>query len=418
MEPVKAILLGAGSRGKDTYAEFAKKNPGSLKIVAVAEPNPERRRAVQEEHGIPDALAVASWEEALRAEVDAEAVIVATQDKMHVDPVVASIHKNLHILCEKPIAPTAQECLRIEAAATRYDKVFLVGHVLRYTVFFSTIKELLDSGRIGSLIGIEHSENVGHVHMSHSYVRGNWRRKEESSPMILAKSCHDMDILLWLAGADCQSLSSYGDLHYFTPEHAPAGAPARCLDGCPQAESCPYNAQKIYLTDKTRWPVNVITTDLSLEGRIRALETGPYGRCVFRCDNDVVDHQVVALKFLNGVTATFTMTGFSMTTHRTIRLMGTEGEILGEMEGNSVVVRHFSSGSIENIEVSHLESGHSGGDPNLISDFTRLVRSGNGGGRTSAVHSIQSHLMAFAAEESRLRGGELVAMADFKKRLG
>ena len=415
MEPVRAILLGAGSRGKDTYAEFAKKNPGSLKIVAVAEPNPERRRAVQEEHGIPDALSVGRWEEALRAPSGAEAVIVATQDKMHVEPVIASIGKDLHILCEKPIAPTAQECLRIEAAAARYDKVFLVGHVLRYTNFFSKVKELLDAGRIGRLVGIEHSENVGHIHMSHSFVRGNWRRMEESSPMILAKSCHDMDILLWLAGSDCQSLSSYGDLNYFKSGHAPAGAPARCLDGCPAAESCPYNVQKIYLTDKTRWPVNVITTDLSMEGRIRALETGPYGRCVFRCDNDVVDHQVVALKFANGVTATFTMTGFSMTTHRTIRLMGTEGEILGEMEDSSVTVRHFPSGSIERTEIAHLESGHSGGDPNLIADFTRLVRSGSGGGRTSAVHSIQSHLRAFAAEESRLRGGELVGMADFRK---
>jgi predicted dehydrogenase len=416
MEPVKAILLGAGSRGKDTYAEFAKKNPSSLRLVAVAEPEPSRRRAVMEEHGIPERFAFASWEDALRADSGAEAVIIATQDRMHIEPVIASIGRNLHILCEKPMAPTAEECLRIELASVRYDKVFLISHVLRYTNFFNTIKGLLDSKRIGALIGIEHNENVGHVHMSHSFVRGNWGRKEDSSPMILAKSCHDMDALLWLAGADCESLSSYGELNYFKPERAPAGAPKRCLDGCPEAEACPYNAQKIYLTDNVRWPVNVIATDLSMKGRMSALEEGPYGRCVFRCDNDVVDHQVVAMKFKNGVTATFTMTAFSMTTHRTIRLMGTEGEILGDMEDNGIEVREFSSGAIERISVAHLASGHSGGDPNLIADFTRLVRARGGGGRTSVLESVQSHLMAFAAEDSRINGGGLVRMSDFRKR--
>jgi predicted dehydrogenase len=414
MEPIRAILLGAGSRGQFTYAEFTKNNPTLLKIVAVADTDPVRRKAVQEAHGIPDGYSFSSWEEALESKAPADAVIIALQDKMHVAPIIAGMKRGLHILCEKPIAPTLEECLKLETASRDYNKVFMIAHVLRYTNFFTTVKGLLDSGRIGKLIGIEHNENVGHVHMSHSFVRGNWRNKAQSSPMILAKSCHDMDILLWLAGTDCLSLSSYGSLNYFNAANAPAGAPKRCLDGCPHSESCPFNVQKIYLGKWTGWPVNVVSNDLSLEGRLAALKTSPYGRCVFRCDNDVVDHQSVSLRFANGVTASFIMTAFSMTTHRNIRLVGTDGEILGDMEDNNIEVRQFSSGSIERITVAHLESGHAGGDPNLIADFARLAQAGGNNGRTSILQSIQSHVMAFAAEESRLNGGSLVEIKGFR----
>lgn len=415
MEPVKALLLGAGSRGKDTYAEFAKRHPDLLKLVGVAEPNRERREAVRLEHGIPAEAAFEHWEEAFAGKVGAEAVIIATQDQMHRGPILASIEGGYHILCEKPIVPTLKECVEIHDRASGYNKVFLISHVLRYTNFFSQIKELLESGKLGRLIGIDLNENVGHVHTAHSFVRGNWRRAGDSSPMILAKSCHDMDILYWLAGSECDSLSSYGALNHFRPENAPEGAPERCLDGCPAMKSCPYNAQRIYLSDNVDWPVNIISTDLSLEGRIAALKTGPWGRCVYRCDNDVVDHQVVGLRFGNGVTATFTMSGFTMTTHRNIKLMCTEGEILGDMEDNYIEVRHFSSGNVDRISVAHLEVGHSGGDPNLIADFVNLIRSKSTEGRTSAKASLHSHLMAFAAEKSRQADGKLVHLRELAK---
>jgi predicted dehydrogenase len=307
-----------------------------------------------------------------------------------------------------------EECRAIEKGSAAFTRVFMICHVLKYTTFFSKIKELLDAGRIGRLIGIDLIENVGHLHLSHSFVRGNWRNLAESSPMILAKSCHDMDILRWLAGAPCESLSSYGALHYFTAKNAPPGAPERCLDGCPHLTTCPYHVSKIYLTDYAGWPVNVIATDLSLEGRLRALETGPYGRCVFRCDNDVVDHQTVAIQFTNGVSANFTMSGFTMETHRNITLFGTGGEIRGDMEAEHISVKEFSSRNREDIKLAAPIGGHSGGDVNLLTDFVRNVRDQDGSARTSIKDSFESHYMAFAAEYSRLNKARTISLGDFK----
>ncbi|MDR0998597.1 MAG: Gfo/Idh/MocA family oxidoreductase, partial [Treponema sp.] len=334
MEPVKVLLLGAGNRGMYTYAEYAKMNPTMLKIAAVAEPDEAKRKKIQAEHRIAGNFAFRSWDDAFAGFPPVEGLIISTQDQMHAGPLAKAMERNVHILCEKPIVPSLEECRQIEKNSSGFTRVFMIAHVLKYTVFFSKIKELLKEGRIGKLVGIDLIENVGHIHYSHSFTRGNWRNLAESSPMILAKSCHDMDMLYWLAGAPCESLSSYGSLNYFKKENAPQGAPKRCLDACPHMIECPYFAPKIYLTDNIKWPANVITTDLSMEGRLKALETGPYGRCVFHCDNDVVDHQTVALRFANGVTANFTMSGFTMETHRTITLFGTGGEITGDMEMN------------------------------------------------------------------------------------
>jgi predicted dehydrogenase len=290
----------------------------------------------------------------------------------------------------------------------------MVAHVLKYTAFFSKIKEILDAGRAGRLIGIDLIEFTGHIHYSHSFCRGAWRNRAESSPMILAKSCHDMDMLRWLAGSPCESLSSYGSLNFFKAENAPPGAPRRCLDGCPRMLECPYYAPKIYLGDNTGWPVNVISADLSMEGRTRALETGPYGRCVFYCDNDVVDHQTVAARFSNGVSAVFTMSGFTRDIHRGITLFGTGGEINGDMEENTIRVKDFSSGDIDTISLAPPAGGHSGGDYNFISDFVRMVRDKTGSGKNTAGSSFESHYMAFAAEESRLDSGRTIRLPEFK----
>jgi predicted dehydrogenase len=302
----------------------------------------------------------------------------------------------------------------IEKAAAGFNEVFMTGYVLQYTPFFSRIKSLIAGGRIGKLIGIDLVENVGHIHMSHSFVRGNWRNKNESSCMILAKSCHDMDMLAWLSGSSCASLSSGGKLNYFKAENAPEGAPPRCLDGCPHMGECPYHVSKIYLTNDTDWPTNVITTDLSIEGRMKALKEGPYGRCVFHCDNDVVDHQTVLLHFANGVEASFTMSGFTMETHRTITVFGTEAEISGDMEENRITVKDFSSRNYEEITVAEPAGGHSGGDTGLCTDFVRKIQEGSGGGLISVKQCLESHYMAFAAEESRLRGAAALKMEEFK----
>ncbi|GHV66316.1 oxidoreductase [Spirochaetia bacterium] len=414
MEPVKAALMGAGSRGTYTYADYAKMNPAMLKIVAVAEPVEARRKKIQDEHHLSDDRVFTDWKDAMQAlPEDAEAVIIATQDKMHAGPLAEAMARNLHIICEKPIVPSLGECGEIEKKSAPFNKVFMIAHVLKYTAFFSRIKELLDQGRIGKLIGIDLVENTGHVHMSHSFVRGNWRNLSESSPMILAKSCHDMDMLHWLAGAPCESLSSYGDLHYFKKENAPQDAPLRCLDGCPHMEDCPYHVSKIYLGPDTGWPVNVISTDLSIEGRFKALQEGPYGRCVFHCDNDVVDHQSVSLRFANGVLASFTMTAFSMDITRNITLFGTGGEMSGNLEKGLITIKDFSSRNIDNIAIAPATGGHSGGDENFITDFVRTIR-GGGAARNAVKNAFESHYMAHAAEYSRLRGAQTIRLEDIK----
>lgn len=415
MKPIRVALLGAGNRGRYVYAEYAKQRPNEMKIVAVAEPDDAKRAAIAEEHGIEHAYVCKDWKELFSKPLDIDAVIIATQDTMHREPILSAMEKHYHILCEKPIVTTEEHCHEIAKKAEGFDKVFAIGHVLRYSPFFTRVKNILDSGELGRLIGIELDESVGHIHQSHSFVRGHWRNKEESSPMILAKSCHDMDMLCFLAGSGCESLNSYGELYHFKAENAPQGAPSRCLDGCPVERECPYAAQKIYLGKNTDWPVNVITTDLSMEGRIKALQSGPWGRCVYHCDNDVVDHQVVQARFLNGVVASFTMSGFTMETHRTLRLMGTKAELKGDMEQGIIEIDEFSSRDHKTIRIETNKEGHSGSDELFVSDFIRQVRENDQEGKTSFNASLQSHFMAFAAEASRLAQGKKIEVATFSK---
>ncbi|MFA6840814.1 MAG: Gfo/Idh/MocA family oxidoreductase [Sphaerochaetaceae bacterium] len=413
MEPVRIALLGAGNRGRRIYADYAKSHPQELKVVAIAEPDDVKRGEIVTEHDIRQEYAVKDWHDLFREKLPIEAVVIAIQDAMHRDAILACIEKNYHILCEKPIVTTYEDSRIIADASKKFKKVFVIAHVLRYSPFFTRVKQLVAQGEIGRLIGIELDECVGHIHMSHSFVRGNWRDSTTSAPMILAKSCHDMDILLYLAAADCESLSSYGDLHYFTAENAPKNAPARCTDNCPHVEECPYAAQKIYLGKNIGWPVNIITTDLSIEGRLKALKEGPWGRCVFHCDNNVVDHQTVNAKFTNGVVATFTMSGFTMDTHRSVRLMGTDGELIGNMEKGTIAISNFSSRDKKTIEIETPKDGHSGSDARFVADFVHSVRNNNVSGETSIGNSLQSHYMAFAAETSRLADGERMMISQF-----
>ncbi len=406
MRTITVALIGAGQRGMN-YAQYALQNPHEMRIMAVAEPVAERRNACKELHGLAEDRCFAHWDDLFSGPKLADAVMICTQDKQHYEPTMKALEAGYHVLLEKPMSPSAEECIRMGEMAARTSRVFSICHVLRYTNFFRAIKQLLEQGAIGKLMSITHNENVGYWHQAHSFVRGNWRRKDESSPMILAKSCHDLDILQWLAGADCTRVSSFGSLSHFTSDNAPEGAPQRCLDGCPAAADCLYYAPKQYLTDNLRWPTSAISDDLSYEGRYKALQEGPYGRCVYHCDNDVVDHQVVNLEFANEVTAAFTMSAFTRDVSRTIKLMGSKGEIRGAMEKNEIEVIHFGTGKVERISFEDLGGhvGHGGGDWGLMRDFLGMIREdGKRTSLTSAEHSVQSHLMAFAAEQSRVEG--------------
>lgn len=401
MKPITAIVLGAGNRGS-VYAGFAKAYPEMLQVVAVAEPRADRRNILAGDLNVPESGRFASWQELLAKPRMADCAFVCTLDDDHTAPAIRAMELGYHVLLEKPMSNTEEECRLIVDTANQTGRTLAVCHVLRYTPFYMTLKNLIDQGQVGQVTAINQIENVGYWHQAHSFVRGNWRTVRETSPMILQKSCHDMDILLWLMGKDCRRVQSFGSLGHFTPENAPAGAPQRCLDGCPHADTCPYYAPALYMDmQRTGWPVDVITTDLSEEGRRKALEEGPYGRCVYHCDNDVVDRQVVNLEFDGGAVATFTMTAFSADFSRQLKIFGTQGQITADMGTQEIILHRFGE---EKKTIPMLEdgekSGHGGGDYGILRDFLHILRNG-GESRTSAGISLQSHLICFAAEKSR-----------------
>lgn len=401
MNKVKVLVLGAGSRG-NAYANYSRMHPDELEIVAVAEPDHKRREQFASRYRIGSESCFSSWEEALSLPKMADAVFVCTLDEFHTQPALKALELGYDVLLEKPMSNQEEECIAIERAARESGRVLTVCHVLRYTPFFQKIKELIHNGEVGKIMTIDLIENVGNWHQAHSFVRGNWRSFEETSPMILAKSCHDMDIISWLIEEPCEWISSFGNLTHFTEANRPSDAPDRCLEGCPHAEECVYYAPKIYLTGNTKWPVDVITTDLTPEGITEALQKGPYGRCVYACDNNVVDHQVVNMEFAGGATASFTMSAFTADMTRQMKIMGTAGQIMADLEKSEIRLHRFGEQEEVRVPVADVEDGvgHGGGDFGVVQNFIRLVN-GEGDNLTSAHASLQSHLMCFAAERAR-----------------
>ncbi|MDD3122597.1 MAG: Gfo/Idh/MocA family oxidoreductase [Candidatus Izemoplasmatales bacterium] len=398
---IKAILIGAGGRGIGAYGEYAIKNPNDIKFIAVADPDIERRMYFSYRHGIAPENQFSSYEEILRLPKMADTCFICTQDTLHIQPAKLALKKGYDVFLEKPMAVYPEDCVLLEEIAKKENRKLMIGHVLRYTQFFSAIKELVDSGKIGSLMTIQHNENVSFWHQAHSYVRGNWRNVETSSPMILAKSCHDLDILYWLSNSTPIKVASFGSLSYFKESSAPIGAPKYCMDGCPKESECAYFAPKVYLNapDWMKLPVSNKMTD---EDILAALKKGPYGRCVYRSDNDVVDHQVVIIEFENQMTASFTMTAFTHENTRTIKLMGTLGEIRGHMDKQEIEIYTFGNDIPEVIHLETLDYGHGGGDYGIMKAFVRLIEIGDNQEIASDEASVMSHLLAFAAEKSRL----------------
>ncbi len=418
MKPIQAALIGAGGRGIYTFGGFARRYPHEIQFVAVAEPNPERRAYFASQHHLPPERTFADWQDLLAQPRLCEALVIATLDRMHYAPAIAALDCGYDVLLEKPMAPDPVECLKLARKAEADQHLLMICHVLRYTAFFAAIKQVIDSGVLGEIVSIQHNENVGYYHQAHSFVRGNWRNSRESNPMILSKSCHDLDILTWLMGKPCQRLASFGSLHLFKAENAPAGSTVRCTDGCAIERQCPYSALRIYI-DEQNWFGAAITLDPTEENKLKALREGPYGRCVYHCDNDVVDHQVVNLEFAGGATAVFTMCAFTHEISRTLKVMGTHGELRAHMERNEVEVHDFVT---RQRSVIHTASGagHGGGDEGLLHTFARLVRSTDPVERanplSSASVSVHSHLMAFAAEKSRLEG-KVINLTEYEQKI-
>ena len=423
MKKIKMILIGAGDRGT-TYADLGAESCPEFELVGVADPDPVRRNYIKEKFHLPEGACYERWEDLLAQPRMADAAIIATQDQMHFAPAMKAISLGYHLLLEKPAAPTAEQCLQIAVAAKEKGVEVVVCHVLRFTPFFRLLKQLIDDGKIGKIINIVHVECVGNVHQSHSFVRGNWHKTADSAPMILAKSCHDLDILQWLLGEKCTRVQSFGSLSYFRRENMPEGAPEYCVQGCPAGDTCPYNARKIY--EQRTFPPFVQTatrkhqpTDEDIQ---KAITETNYGKCVFRCDNDVVDHQVVNLEYEDGATVSFTMSAFNRG-GRKIRIMGTKGEINAEMSWDHVDLFDFETRTVSQIKIADaipdetINSGHGGGDRGIIRTFCAyLTGNYHGNTITDIGTSVENHLVAFAAEEARLCG-KVISMADFTKEL-
>ena len=423
MKKVRLVLIGAGDRGT-SYVNLGAEFCPEMEIVAVADPDPVRRNYIKDKFVLSDNLCFEYGEDLLKLPKMADAAIIATQDKQHYHMAMAAIEKGYHLLLEKPVAPTPEECLAISEAANAKGVRVIVCHVLRFTPFFRLLKDVIDSGRIGKIINMIHVEGVGNIHQSHSYVRGNWRNTKESSPMILAKSCHDIDIIQWLLNEECTKVQSFGALTYFREENMPEDAPEYCYQGCPSEADCPYSALKIYKqrtfpnfvkrATKTHQP-----TDEEIE---KAITESNYGKCVFRSDNDVVDHQVVNLEYASGATVSFTMSAFNKG-GRKLRIMGTKGEITAEMSSDHITLFDFNTRELEDIYIDnpHLDQeisgGHGGGDRGIIRSFCQLMTENYiGNSITDITTSVDNHLTTFAAEESRL-ANNVVDMHEYKKQI-
>ena len=420
MKQITAILLGAGNRGAEAHAAYALQFPAELKIVAVAEPREDRRAHLAKEHGISPQNAVDSWETLLEREKFADCVLICTPDRLHYPAAMAALKRGYDVLCEKPMGCTFQQVLELKETAERLERILCVCHVLRYTVHITKLKELLDAGTIGKLVNVHHIESISYWHMAHSFVRGNWRNDTESSPLILQKCCHDMDILSWLIDSSCTHVSSFGNLFHFKAENRPDGASDRCLDNCSAAKDCPYYAPRFYLEHpraKRDGFDRIVSMDTSPSGILNALKTGPYGRCVYACDNNVPDHQVVNLLFENGVTVGLTVSAFSEKYERVMNFMGTHGQIIVNMEEPAIHIWKYASGEHTVIPIEVPAGGHRGGDPAMMRDFLKMLRQGDRESRISAEQSLEGHLIALAAEESRLRNGNVIDMKRWKSRL-
>jgi predicted dehydrogenase len=423
-QPIEAVMVGAGNRGYQAYGPYALQHPEQIRFTAVAEPHEERRRRFAQAHGILPERQFRTWEELYAQGQIADALLNCTLDRMHLDSTLPALELGYDVLLEKPMSNTLQGNVRLVQAAEKHGRLLMVCHVLRYTAFFSTLHDIVASGRLGRIITVEHRENVVYWHMAHSFVRGNWRDSRIESPMILAKCCHDMDILFWNLGP-VRRLHSFGSLIHYRPENAPPGAPERCTDGCPVADECPWYAPRLYLHDHTGWPVSVISEDPSLESRCRALEIGPYGRCVYHCDNDVVDHQSVNMEFASGATGVLFMHGHAHEEARTMRYDGTRATLRGKFSygiSDSIEIHDHLTGRVERIDPQAGDSGHGGGDAGVMAAFVKVLREpravsarADSVALTTSRESLESHLMAFAAEEARVNGS-IVQMDRFRRR--
>lgn len=423
-EPLRAALVSCGNRAQ-MFARFCRKHPEMIRIVSVSEPRDDWRENERQRSELPAEAAFASFEQQFAPGApEADVAIVASNDRTHYGATLAALGAGCNVLLEKPVAHDPVLTAHMALVAEAKGLQVAVQHELRYSPFFKAICDVTHSGRLGQIYSYTHTEHVEFWHMTHSFVRGNWCNADEENPMILAKCCHDLDLMPWILGDEVTRVSSFGRLDHFVRANKPEGSPERCTDGCPVQEQCIHDAVAFYLGPRTDWPVAMIGTDMSLEGRRKRLAASRYGRCVYGGHNNVVDHQTVMMETRQGAICTLTMQGFSAGKEcgRKIRIDGTRGTLRGDMGRGEIMVYEHERGAFgmrTDPEVIDLKAagldGHGGGDERLFEHVIRCFWQGGEDPLTPISDSVESHLLAWAAEDARLNG-RVVEMDDFRRR--
>ena len=418
MKKFSVAIIGCGSRGIDSYGKLLFSDKERWEIVSLCDINETQIKAAKDKLNVKDNCFLKEDEFFLKKRADL--LVIATQDRDHTRMCLKALELGYDILLEKPISPIKEELEAILAAQEKYGRKIMVCHVLRYSPVFRKIKEILESNKLGRLIGIESLEQVGFWHQAHSYVRGNWRREEDTTPMLMAKCCHDLDLLQYYVGEKCTDVYSMGDLTFFKKENQPIDAADRCAI-CRYKNDCIYSAENLYVQrwkdqgePEDAWPFNVVdrTYPITEKSLRMAYETTPYGRCVFACDNNVVDYQSVMMKFVNGVTVTHTMTAFTEWSGRKMTFHCTHGSI--ELDEVAHLLKVFNFGEeqitydirdlLKSLKDTGKYFGHGGSEIIMIDELYQLLQSDDKNSSTTIAESIESHLIALAAEESRKLG--------------
>ncbi|MCA9722998.1 MAG: Gfo/Idh/MocA family protein [Gemmatimonadales bacterium] len=416
-DPLRAVIIGAGSRGNKVFAELMATHDTGFLVAGVVEPDAGRREAFASRYAVPAARTFTTLEAFLAAERFADIVFICTPDRTHFAICREVSAHGYRIMLEKPAATSLAECLELLETQRRSGNEIFVAHGLRYAPFFQQVKAIIASETLGRIRHVHLTENVGHWHFAHSYVRGQWRRRDESAPIVLTKTSHDLDVLQWLVDQRVVSVTSHGSLTYFRPENAPSGATDRCVD-CPLQESCLYSATRFYLDERPEWPYDVVLGGGpdSREARQHAIATGPYGRCVWHSDNDVCDSQLVLLEYASGIFASFEMHAHTAENTRKLRVLFDHGELYGDVRRGTLWISRFTGQKdqvdVEQVPLPDLGDPHGGGDLQLLLALNEHIRQGRHGDMiTSLEHSLASHVLAFLAEESRVSDNAKLAVS-------